>query len=128
MHACNPCPGRQGRQVPVDWLHVRPVGHPDRRQSGTHWPLQGPLVQQTQFVAQVGHTLVTASVVVAWELPEPFVAVSVTEYDPAIEYVCDGFWLVDVPPSPKVQDQDVGDPVEVSVKVTAEPAAGEDGE
>ena len=37
--------------------------------------------------------------------------------------MCDGFWLVDVAPSPKVHSHDVGDPVEVSVKDTASGAA-----
>ena len=42
--------------------------------------------------------------------------------------MCDGCCAVDVPPSPKVHDQAVGDPVELSVKATvsgAMPAVGD---
>jgi len=45
----------------------------------------------------------------------------------AAEYVCTGFWSVDVPPSPNDQLQLVGDFVEPSVNVTsngAVPAVG----
>ena len=38
---------------------------------------------------------------------------------PLAEYKCVGFWAVDVPPSPKFQLHDVGEPVELSVKVTS---------
>jgi len=51
-----------------------------------------------------------------------FVTVRVTVYDPVFRYVYDGFWKVEVfptPISPKVQFQLVGDPVDVSVKDTA---------
>jgi hypothetical protein len=50
--------------------------------------------------------------------PEPLAAVSVTVYTPGVVKVCDGFWAPDVPPSPKVQAQLVGLPVEVSVSWT----------
>jgi hypothetical protein len=38
-----------------------------------------------------------------------------------------GFWDAEVEPSPKLHDQDVGDPVDVSVNVTAWPTLGEAG-
>ena len=38
-----------------------------------------------------------------------------------------GFWSVDVPPSPKVQIQLVGDPVELSINVTFNGDAPVDG-
>ena len=50
--------------------------------------------------------------------PFAFVAVRLTVYVPEVTYVCVGFWAVDVPPSPKLHDHDVGVPVEVSVNVT----------
>ena len=56
------------------------------------------------------------------EDPQEFVAIRVTVYVPAVVYVCVGFCNVLVPPSPKFHDQEVGDPVDVSVKVTACPA------
>jgi hypothetical protein len=49
----------------------------------------------------------------------PLVTVRLTLKAPAVEYVCDGFSLVEVLPSPKSQLQEVGEPVDVSVKVTA---------
>jgi predicted ester cyclase len=42
--------------------------------------------------------------------------------------VCDGFWAVEFPPSPNDHDQLVGEPVEVSVKVTFNGAVPERGE
>jgi len=40
---------------------------------------------------------------------------NVTVFDPAAVYVWLGFWAVDVVPSPKFQDQEVGLPADVSV-------------
>ena len=48
----------------------------------------------------------------------PSETVSVTSYDPFAVYECDGFFCVEVPPSPKVQDQVVGPFVDRSVKTT----------
>ena len=50
--------------------------------------------------------------------PFVFVAVRLTVYVPAVTYVCVGFWAVDIFPSPKFHDHEVGLPVEVSVNVT----------
>jgi len=41
-----------------------------------------------------------------------------TVYDPGVSYVYEGFLSVDVFPSPKSHDQDVGFPVDWSIKVT----------
>jgi hypothetical protein len=60
----------------------------------------------------------TVIVAVAEVEPPLLVAVSLAVYVPAVLYVCDGFCAVDVPPSPNSQDHDVGEPVEVSVKLT----------
>jgi hypothetical protein len=50
--------------------------------------------------------------------PDVLDTVSVTVFDPAVEYVWLGFCSVDVVPSPKFHDHDVGVPVEVSVNCT----------
>jgi hypothetical protein len=60
---------------------------------------------------------------VAMSEPSAFVAVRVTVYVPPPLYVWLGFWSVDPfalpdPGSPKFQLQDVGLPVDVSVKLT----------
>jgi len=49
-------------------------------------------------------------------LPEALVAVSVTVNVAEVLKECWGFFRVDVPPSPKFQDQEVGELVDVSVK------------
>jgi hypothetical protein len=51
-------------------------------------------------------------------LPVAFLTVKVTVYAPAVEYLCDGFLRVAVPPSPKFQSHEVGELVDVSVNVT----------
>ena len=51
--------------------------------------------------------------------PDELETVRLTEYVPGEVYVWLGFCAVDVPPSPKLHDQDVGLPDEVSVKATA---------
>jgi hypothetical protein len=48
-------------------------------------------------------------------------------YDPTELNVWVGFWVVLVPPSPKVHRQEVGEPVDVSVNCTACPATGDAG-
>jgi hypothetical protein len=47
--------------------------------------------------------------------------------EPAAAYVWLGLRDVEVAPSPKLHDQDVGEPVDVSVNATAWPARGEAG-
>jgi hypothetical protein len=44
--------------------------------------------------------------------------VRVAIYEAPFLYLCDGFWTVDVPPSPNVQDHDVGEPVDASWNTT----------
>jgi len=51
-------------------------------------------------------------------LPPAFVAVRVTVYVPAVEYVCTGLWTVDVLPSPNDQAHEVGAFVEESTNCT----------
>jgi len=51
-------------------------------------------------------------------LPAAFVAVNVTVYFPALEYLCVGFCRVDDVPSPKSHFHEVGVPVLVSVNTT----------
>ena len=60
--------------------------------------------------------------------PPEFDAVSLTLNVPATVKTCVGFRDVEVPPSPKSQDQEVGLPVEVSVKKTVWPVCGDEGE
>jgi hypothetical protein len=59
--------------------------------------------------------------------PQPFVADSDTLYNPGVLYVITGFWLVlaDGDPPGNVHDQEVGELVELSVKVTLPPASTE---
>lgn len=61
-------------------------------------------------------------------LPVAFQMVKVTVYVPAVVYLCDGFSRVAVPPSPKVQAQEVGELVDVSVNVTISGLVPEVGE
>src|SRR4051812_22608850 len=60
-------------------------------------------------------TLITCEVV---DRLTPFATVSETVYEAGDEYTCVGFCAPDVEPSPKLHCQDVGGPVERSVKVT----------
>ena len=69
----------------------------------------------------------TATLWVVLFVPELFVTVRVTVFVPAVAYVWVGFWAVLVDPSPKLHDQAVGLPVDVSVNCTAWPAAGDSG-
>jgi hypothetical protein len=56
------------------------------------------------------------------EFPPPALeAVSVTVKVPALVYVCDGLCAVLVEPSPKLHDQLLGTPVDVSVKLAVRP-------
>jgi hypothetical protein len=69
----------------------------------------------------------TETVRVTVSVPEALLAIRITEYEPSAVKVWLGFWTVLVPPSPKLHCQDVGVPVEESVKATAWLGAGEDG-
>ena len=60
-------------------------------------------------------------------LPAAFFTVKLTVYFPALLYLCTGFLAVDVLLSPKLQDQEVGDPVLLSVNVTVSGAFSEIG-
>jgi hypothetical protein len=61
-------------------------------------------------------------------LPAELVALSVTVKVPAETKTCVGLCTAEVPPSPKVQAQDVGAPLETSVNWTDWLVAGADGE
>ena len=54
-------------------------------------------------------------------------ATRVTVLFPVVVYVCVGFWLVAVVPSPKLQDQAVGLLVDESKKLTVDPTTGSPG-
>jgi hypothetical protein len=56
---------------------------------------------------------------VSVSLPFELVAARITVYVPSLEYVCTGFWSVDVPPSPNDQNHDVGVFVEESMNCTS---------
>jgi hypothetical protein len=58
-------------------------------------------------------------------LTVPLVALRVTEYFPAAEYVWTGFCVAEVVPSPKSHFQDVGPPPELSVNLTVKGALPE---
>jgi hypothetical protein len=51
----------------------------------------------------------------------------VTRYDPGLVYMCEGCRVPEVPPSPKVQDHEVGEPDDVSVKSTSRGAVPDEG-
>jgi hypothetical protein len=56
--------------------------------------------------------------------PEALLTLSVTIFDPVVVYMWLGFWVVEVVPSPKLHDHEVGLPADVSVNCTDCPAAG----
>jgi len=56
--------------------------------------------------------------------PAALVAVNETVYVPDAAYACVGFSAADVAPSPKFQDQEVGEFVDASVNCTACPGIG----
>jgi len=66
----------------------------------------------------------TVTLLLVEPLPPALVAVIVTVYGPAAAKVCCGYCDVDVPPSPKFQDQEVGELVDVSANWTGRPAIG----
>ena len=72
--------------------------------------------------------LATVTVFVVVFEPPPFAAVRATGNAPAVAKACVGFWAVELKPSPKSHDHDVGPPVEVSVNCTVWPAEGDGGE
>jgi hypothetical protein len=74
-----------------------------------------------------GAVALTVTTLLAVELPAAFVAASVTVYEPAATKAWVGLWRVLVAPSPKLQDQEAGLPVDASVNWTDWPVTGEDG-
>jgi hypothetical protein len=90
----------------------------------TAWPVAGEAGVKVKEAASATPTVTVRVVLLE---PEAFVAVRVTVFDPAVVYVWFGFRVVDVDPSPKLQDHAFGVPVDVSVNVTACPAVGEAG-
>jgi hypothetical protein len=59
--------------------------------------------------------------------PDWFLTVNVTVLDPTVVNTWVGFWAVEEVSSPKLHCQDVGLPVDASMKRTAWPKAGEPG-
>jgi len=71
--------------------------------------------------------VVTVKTRLAVSEPAELAAINKTVKDPSVAYEWLGFLEVLVPPSPKSHCQEVGVPVEVSMKVTTWPGAGEAG-
>jgi hypothetical protein len=69
----------------------------------------------------------TVTVRLALFEPELLVTVRLTVLDPAVVYEWLGFWAVFVVPSPKLHDQAVGLPADVSVNCTVWLTVGEAG-
>ena len=91
----------------------------------TDWPVTGEAGLKEKEAASAAPT------VSGWleELdPEALVTVRVTVFVPTLANAWLGFWAVLVVPSPKLQDQDVGSPEDVSVNWTACPTDGAAGE
>ena len=77
-----------------------------------------------QVKLATGMPPLTVTVFSPRELPLALAEVSLTRYEPPEAKVWVGFLRVDVPPSPKFHNQDVGLFVDVSVNETDCPAAG----
>jgi len=69
----------------------------------------------------------TVTVFVVEFEPPLLLAVSVTANEPAVEKAWVGLCAVELYPSPKSHDHDVGEPVDVSVNWTVWPAEGDAG-
>jgi hypothetical protein len=103
------------------------VGEPvDVSVKATDWPALGEAGLYVKEAASVGEVTTVTTWVTLWD-DEALLAVKVTAYVPLEANVWLGFRDVEVPPSLKVQAQEVGEPVDVSVNWTACPAAGEAG-
>jgi metal-sulfur cluster biosynthetic enzyme len=110
---------------PSPKFHCHDVGLPvDVSVKATDCPAAG------EAGLYVKDAMIAATTVTVWLIlfdPELFVTVNVTVFDPAVVNVWLGFREVLVPPSPKFHCRDVGLPVDLSVKATDCPAAGEAG-
>jgi hypothetical protein len=92
-------------------------------EESTNWMVSGAVPEvtvdrndATGIVATPLATIQSALVTVL--LPPALVAVMVTVYVPAVEYVCTGFWSEDVVPSPNDQIHDAGEFVDRSTNWT----------
>jgi hypothetical protein len=95
------------------------VGLPEDVSVNTTVSGAGPLVREALKLAAGAATVTLTQlgvVLVFW--PLALLAVSATVYVPAALYVWFGFCWDEVPPSPKLHDQAVGLPEDVSVKAT----------
>jgi hypothetical protein len=111
--------------VPSPKLQDQAVGLPsDVSVNCTAWPIAGELGLKMNDAAS---PIATATVRLTLLEPELLVTVRVTVLDPAVVKMWLGFRVVEVVPSPKLQDQAVGLPSDVSVNCTACPAKGDAG-
>jgi hypothetical protein len=69
----------------------------------------------------------TVTVFVAVFDPLPLPTVRATANAPAVAKACVGLWAVELNPSPKSHDHEVGPPVDVSVNWTVWPGEGDGG-
>jgi hypothetical protein len=108
--------------APSPKLHCQIEGAPvDMSVNWTDWATAGELGLYVKDAVKAGETETVRLVLFE---PEAFDTVNVTVFDPAVVKVWLGFLDVEVPPSPKFQDQEVGDPVDVSVNWMDCPAIG----
>jgi hypothetical protein len=124
------CDGLSDEEKPPSpKLQNHEVGPPeDVSVNDTLWPGCGDGGENVNAAVGADPVVETTT---CWELrlePCKFDAVSVTVYVPGLPKILPGFCAVEVVRSPKFQLQDVGLPVEVSVKNTVWPTAGEGGE
>ena len=84
----------------------------------TVWVVMGAAGEKVKEATGARTTWVTVTLLLTALEPAALVAVRVTVKVPEAAKVWVGFCWVLVPPSPKVQDQAVGELVEASVKVT----------
>ena len=113
---------------PSPKIHDHEVGEPvEVSENWTACPTEGDGGKKVKFAT--GATLPERTVT-GWLLafvPEEFAEVSETVKTPAEANVCEGFCALELPPSPKVHDHEVGEPVEVSENWTACPTKGDAG-
>jgi hypothetical protein len=110
---------------PSPKLHDQDVGVPtDVSVNCVAWPTAG---EAGLLLNDAERAATTDTVRLALLEPEALLTVRVTVLDPVVAKAWLGFCEVEVDPSPKVQLQDVGPPVDVSVNRTLWPTAGEAG-
>jgi hypothetical protein len=110
---------------PSPKLHDQDVGVPtDVSVNCTAWPTAGEV---GLLLNDAERAATTVTVRLALLEPEALLTARVTVLGPVVVKAWPGFCKVEVDPSPKVQLQDVGPPVDVSVNWTVWPTAGEAG-